>query len=686
MRRSTRWALVLIAAALSAALPTGARAAETLAVDISPLAPRSRSCAPIEVLATFDLAGKSLLAGELELILHEDGNPLYVYRSAPLALVGGEQRYRLTLPTVTLQPYGAGTLEAYWRDTRTGGRERLGTYGLPAVSAYQRSGVLCVSDPWRGSLPRYGEITGALRLELLQPGERTRDLLSTFPARLGTESLPRHALGYCAFDLVVLIGEGLDLLERSQLEAIIAWVGAGGSVFVAPSANPTPVHRQFLEGLRTGRAAQPAQRQEASEYYRLGLGRVVIDTRPITEITETLETESWRDVLAFLWKLTDGQRQYVAANGTWRLNVPAPRERQSGYGQYEAPNAAEDLVSYNLQPIPQGQELVASLMPRDLRLIPFSVIVLILVVYLLLIGPVDYFALGLLRRRKFTWVLFPLVTAAVTLATVRMCNAYLGRTDHRRAWSVVDVGAGGQVLRENRFEMLFAGAQATAETDARNAIVTPMDHRSFGAEYMYGQGRYRGGYMSGHGQIAAPSIYSGPFPRRFRMTQQVLQWTPQLNRTLRIDPGEAPLHGLELNWDAVDPAAFATDYGRRSIVGQLVGEGTFSGSIGLMNLESCYPLRGNPWSIDSRTAAHTRFAVRGNYGQRSGQERLLTQVCRRRTGGFSSIVAQISPTGGGNFEDLTILDPTDPNQWLLVVVAPIGADVVVYRRLYFGDR
>jgi len=47
-----------------------------------------------------------------------------------------------------------------------------------------------------------------------------------------------------------------------------------------------------------------------------------------------------------------------------------------------------------------------------------------------------------------------------------------------------------------------------------------------------------------------------------------------------------------------------------------------------------------------------------------------------------ALVSQVSPTGGPDFEDLSVLDPTDGGQWLLVAVSGSGTDYVVQRRLY----
>ena len=61
---------------------------------------------------------------------------------------------------------------------------------------------------------------------------------------------------------------------------------------------------------------------------------------------------------------------------------------------------------------------------------------------------------------------------------------------------------------------------------------------------------------------------------------------------------------------------------------------------------------------------------------------LVRKVCVRPAIGLFSIMSQISPNGAGDFEDLSILDPEDPNQLLLVIVSRQGNDYVVFRRLF----
>jgi hypothetical protein len=44
--------------------------------------------------------------------------------------------------------------------------------------------------------------------------------------------------------------------------------------------------------------------------------------------------------------------------------------------------------------------------------------------------------------------------------------------------------------------------------------------------------------------------------------------------------------------------------------------------------------------------------------------------------------SRVAPHGGDNFEDLALLDPTDPGQWLLVITVADGDNLVLYRHLY----
>ena len=134
--------------------------------------------------------------------------------------------------------------------------------------------------------------------------------------------------------------------------------------------------------------------------------------------------------------------------------------------------------SYSVQPTSLGAELMNLLMPRTVRLIPFSALLGLLGLFLLIIGPADYFVLGFLRRRRLTWVLFPATSIAFTVATVLMANHYLGLRDQRRSLIVVDLAQDGTALRWNRYELIFTARDKQSVTELKDALWAPLKVQS----------------------------------------------------------------------------------------------------------------------------------------------------------------------------------------------------------------
>src|SRR5262249_44592570 len=60
----------------------------------------------------------------------------------------------------------------------------------------------------------------------------------------------------------------------------------------------------------------------------------------------------------------------------------------------------------------------------------------------------------------------------------------------------------------------------------------------------------------------------------------------------------------------------------------------------------------------------------------------LDDVSVNSLGGLFAVVSQMSPSGGKDFEDMALLDPSHPDQWLLIVAVDRGDDVDIYRKLY----
>src|SRR5262249_16011967 len=151
-----------------------------------------------------------------------------------------------------------------------------------------------------------------------------------------------------------------------------------------------------------------------------------------------------------------------------------------------------------------------------------------------LIGPTDWFLLGAIRRRKWTWITFPVVTFALTFATVSLADWYMQVTGNHRSVTFHDVGEEGKVTRRNRFDVLFEGAERFIDTDLNREIFTPMTLQRFtsGTWQTSQQSQRQEGDLSLKYTDAATFV--GRAPSRYKVKQFVSQWTPQLNRRFTI--------------------------------------------------------------------------------------------------------------------------------------------------------
>jgi hypothetical protein len=544
------------------------------------------------------------------------------------------------------------------------GRTELDQQSVAVPASIQRQMVIASADPYQRGRTAGVDLSSALALEQYRPKRDDRSIL-TFPARLDPARLPSHPMDYCVFDVLVLPPEALAQATSRSLTAIAAWVRAGGSVCIVTGGGLSGYHGAFLDALtdegeerfridEQGQAVWLGEMPEGGALLlKPGLGRAVVllDSESVEALTESSQ---WSAVVAHLWKVRFNQVHAIASSGVWRDDL---HERpQSGYLEEHL-----RLMGYRAVPMRGGGQIVQMLMPASVRVIPFWVIVLILALFTVAVGPGDYFILGLLRQRKLTWVLFPCLAIAFTLVTVAVADRYMGRTDQRRSMIIHDIGEDGRVLRQTSLELTFLAKEQTVREEVQGAVLLPIstDRLAMDADRQYQQmvRQFQQGTSDRRG---GPPMIVGRVPDRYEMHRRVYQWQPELTRRTDIplpdEPNAQPRHAI--SWPA--PGSSDSLYHVRGVP---------PGS-------SVANFKGNNWG----PVAHN---VSGNAEvQNLVNLDLLKQLCVRQQEGFFSVVSQISPTGGHTFEDITVLDPTDERQWLMVVIVPEGEDVYVYRKLY----
>lgn len=667
----------------------------------------------------------AVIEGALDITVHDGAEVLGRAVVDDVVISNGEQLLRTVLPAIESNNQ-LNSLDL--RVELVSKRQLLGKweFTLRAPSQWQRSFVLLLCDPWQTNLPTdVRGLVDRLRIETwnADPADRT---ITTIPAHVRPDDLPADPLGYCGFDVAILAHEGLAELKEGQLRTLMEWVEAGGSLCVVPGRGVLKdYHAKLLnQGVRSrseeaplaldpaGRLLPPAEgdNQAGAPLVRhYGLGRIAVVRGKLDQLLADREGDV-RTMLAFLWKLRKERVTEFVETGKFlvkkvTLEPDKPSETEN---QYQAANRYN--VSYaelrpqdkQLAPLPlqSGDQLLSRLMPEGLKVVPLSLIGIILVVYVVLIGPGDWFVLGAIKRRKWTWFTFPFVTVALTLFTVWLAEWYMQVTDRRRVVTFHDVGAEGRVARRNRFEVLFQGSEREVRTELTREILSALALQRFSSALWYSNQQAQMQGVDQRRRFTGVPSYIGRVPGHYEVRQYISQWTPQLNRRFSIAHGtDRP---AEFDWDKfADKATFTPDKlaagpTRDELVKAL--KAAFGDSIHVAIMTKGkqeflagtfgFFVGGTVYGVDAygnQLAQPAYYPAGYNPNGNVKQTGFLEDVCRNELGGLFKVVSQLSPSGGKDFEDMALVDPTDPAQWLLVVAVERGDEVDLYRKLYTGE-
>lgn len=671
----------------------------------------TRTGGPIPL--TYDLiwdgAGATLLEGQLRLTLTDGIETYGRYVSTDLAINPGRTTYRVLLPSIEGRS-AFQNVDLIARFISADGDEiDLEARPLRVTPDVSRFFRIAYCDPVaRTDDRRVSAFLNSLKFEQFWQAPSRND-----NQRLGPESvavtvfdslrptdMPLDPHWYCTTSAVVLSRNAFSELRPKQLDVLLQWVQAGGSLCVEPLAGLDDEHLAFLNALaaespgtqlaidQRGRLTLPEGL--AFEHFQTGLGNTVVLYVGLQDTLDTT-TREWKAAVARLWNFRADQQQAIASKGKfqWLANTEmypensGPRNRggyNSYYGYPYQQNRYQNQQNHlGVRPIQSVQGLLERLMPEDVEVVPLPYIGAILILYLLTIGPVDYFVLGAFKARRFTWITFPLATVGFTLFTVWLSNSYLSSSAERTYVEVLDITGRGDVARSNRLELLFTMSSNNVTTDVRSGVFTSLDHSRFGGTV---HDQYR---RPVHRRTVPAATIVGRPPGIFSAIQAVPKWTPQINRVFQIapDPESLPSELIEFDWKS--PRDLRSNAGRQQLRQAI--QTTFGPeAIGvLFNGRKSVDLIGNRTAVFQEAALQVLNEPQP--GRRNNQQWLYTDFLwdtsvRLQGPGLFGAVSRVSPHGGANFEDMTLLDPSDPNQWLLVIARPDGENMTIYRRLY----
>lgn len=530
--------------AVSLAFPATGSAREALDVQIQPLGSLPRPGGPLPLKVTLERSAPGVLNGHLELEIPPPAN--LVLKTRELSLGPGAQTIEVTLPprywSVT-----AGEIVARARFITADEAIDLGDHLLFPPLPFER--VLKILAASEGSLgPRDAEIVRALQLEATYRNVMKIPCpIATAVAVLRADAFPRHPLDLCSYDVVYLAGQSFNLLSGAQLDAIRTWVQAGGSICLQLRSAPPSAQLEFLRELTSASFTDkligdlsPESRDETlhNRYrrYRSGLGCVVALAAGVPREGE-ITHDGWLDTVGFLWKVRGYLRSDLEARGWWTTS--AGLAYGWSFGGSRPPGTVCPSATI------KTQSIIDELLPDDIQVVPPALIVVLLVVFVLATGPLEYAVLSYFNRRKLTWYVFPVTCVVFAGLTMTASDLFLSASEEVRSLTIVDLGEGGRVLRWNRIDLHYHQSEETVVDEGSGRLTSPCRDRNVDGGALYA--------LPGSNAERFRIEYEGRVPESYRYRYRVQKWSPRLLRSLSMEPPNLEFH---LDWDALRETLF----------------------------------------------------------------------------------------------------------------------------------
>ncbi|MEM7385814.1 MAG: hypothetical protein AAF514_12790, partial [Verrucomicrobiota bacterium] len=306
-------------------------------------------------------------------------------------------------------------------------------------------------------------------------------------------------------------------LSGAQRVALRRWVRAGGALVLVPDRGLSPETLAFLNRLTdspspiTGDAEGKLTFVEPFRLDPCGIGRLALIDPQFDFEPEVVEDRTGNEdilkLLKFLWStitpedldldndalLQNGRRNWVGNGQTIRMDPAAMTE---------------------------------SLMPEGVQVVPLKTLLFLFLAFLLVIGPIDYFILGWIKKRFLTWLFFTVAAFAFTGLTIFLTEKHLNTQTAGGTLTIIDLDRDNRALRRNEFTLVFPSRTGKA-TRPGSGLLGP-----------WGRGR---------------SVSSfGAYPGDYRIEEDLRQWKPALYRrfSIPVEEEEEPLL-TELDWESL---------------------------------------------------------------------------------------------------------------------------------------
>jgi hypothetical protein len=298
-------------------------------------------------------------------------------------------------------------------------------------------------------------------------------------ARLeNTRQLPTRWYGYEGVDLLVLTTSRPEIYKEfspagAQHEALDTWIRMGGRLLLCVGANaPQVIGRETplaafapgefseLETLRSTKAlerfSESSKPIRPDNELRMSAPRLDKLRGKVVESEGSLplivRTPHGLGEIVFIAADLDraplvdwsGRKQFVHKLLTGKAVMPAPKDDAQASNYL----GISDLTAQLRNALDQFE---------GVRLVPFSVVAGLVFLYILLIGPGDFFLVKrLLRRMELTWITFPVMVLAVSLGAYLLAYHLKGDQLRINQVNLVDVDIQSGLVRGTTWLNVFS--------------------------------------------------------------------------------------------------------------------------------------------------------------------------------------------------------------------------------------
>ncbi|MCA9091923.1 MAG: hypothetical protein KDA68_00425, partial [Planctomycetaceae bacterium] len=466
-----RWSLLILCGvvwlcSIAAAQSNDPHADDPIAVVLEPIQfpPRTATFYPITCKVTNRIKG--MWEGSLRLRQLEE-LPTDFELIIPDLVVGSDPlEFTITLPPLLPNQLNQQTeLQAHSID-KNGHVDELPKLQLISFTSNVRTMTFGICVPV-GASDVPGDVSPLISpLQLFPAGSfktnDTRTIRVSVPTVVSTE-LSDQPLDYIRFDGLMLTKMSIEQVRPKQRAAIEGWVRAGGTLAVCLPSQLDREHVEFLNRLMQENGTKLENDPEKGLISdreideplisSCGLGQTaLIPEKYLQERAD--DKEELTRLARELWRtLPDFEARIKRYTTDYSLLSAQLQQQQMLRSGQRFPGS---ISVQEVDTAPQYTALIFDLLkPKNMGVIPIELLILSLVAYIVLIGPGDYFVLGWFKARRFTWILFPLVTICFSWGMLQLTNYVMGTNNRISRIRIVDLDREGKVLRENDLSLLM---------------------------------------------------------------------------------------------------------------------------------------------------------------------------------------------------------------------------------------